>query len=166
MYRHGSALAKLSAVTQQRCWVHSIGGGSPHSEHESFFIEMAERWLTLAERAEKTQDSWLERGPIRALRATRRPHALSDPGKLRLVHAMLLASCAPLSGSHHRKGTESLGVPGALPILERREPVSSRCRRTGNVESVGFVPDQHWAAKRKNRGGFSEGELRDAAGSE
>jgi hypothetical protein len=25
------------------------------SEHKSFFIEMAERWLTLAERAEKTQ---------------------------------------------------------------------------------------------------------------
>jgi hypothetical protein len=25
------------------------------SEHRSFFIEMAERWLTLAERAEKTQ---------------------------------------------------------------------------------------------------------------
>ena len=25
------------------------------SEHKSFFIDMAERWLTLAERAEKTQ---------------------------------------------------------------------------------------------------------------
>ncbi len=25
------------------------------SEHKSFFIEMAERWLTLAEHAEKTQ---------------------------------------------------------------------------------------------------------------
>ena len=25
------------------------------SEHKSFFIEMADRWLTLAERAEKTQ---------------------------------------------------------------------------------------------------------------
>jgi anaerobic glycerol-3-phosphate dehydrogenase len=26
------------------------------SAHKSFFIEMADRWLTLAERAEKTQD--------------------------------------------------------------------------------------------------------------
>ena len=26
------------------------------SAHKSIFIEMAERWLTLAERAEKTQD--------------------------------------------------------------------------------------------------------------
>jgi anaerobic glycerol-3-phosphate dehydrogenase len=26
------------------------------SAHKSFFIEMAERWLTLAERAEKTQN--------------------------------------------------------------------------------------------------------------
>ena len=26
------------------------------SAHKSFFIEMAERWLTLAERAEKTQE--------------------------------------------------------------------------------------------------------------
>jgi anaerobic glycerol-3-phosphate dehydrogenase len=25
------------------------------SDHKSFFIEMAERWITLAERAEKTQ---------------------------------------------------------------------------------------------------------------
>jgi anaerobic glycerol-3-phosphate dehydrogenase len=26
------------------------------SEHKSFFIDVAERWLTLAERAEKTRD--------------------------------------------------------------------------------------------------------------
>jgi hypothetical protein len=26
------------------------------SAHKSFFIEMADRWLTLAERAQKTQD--------------------------------------------------------------------------------------------------------------
>jgi len=33
------------------------------SEHKSLFIEMAERWLTLAERAEKTAD---DRSPSKA----------------------------------------------------------------------------------------------------
>jgi anaerobic glycerol-3-phosphate dehydrogenase len=33
-----------------------LAEGARTSEHKSFFIEMAERWLTLAEHAEKTQD--------------------------------------------------------------------------------------------------------------
>jgi hypothetical protein len=33
-----------------------LAEGARTPAHKSFFIEMAERWLTLAERAEKTQD--------------------------------------------------------------------------------------------------------------
>ena len=33
-----------------------LAEGARTSAHKSFFIEMADRWLTLAERAEKTHD--------------------------------------------------------------------------------------------------------------
>jgi hypothetical protein len=32
-----------------------LAEAAPTSDHKSFFIEMAERWLTLAERAEKVR---------------------------------------------------------------------------------------------------------------
>ena len=56
MYKMEAHLPSLVQLRNNAAECIRLAEGARTSEHKSFFIEMAERWLTLAEHAEKTQD--------------------------------------------------------------------------------------------------------------
>jgi hypothetical protein len=56
MYKMEARLPSLVQLRNNAAECIRLAEGARTSEHKSFFIEMAERWLTLAEHAEKTQD--------------------------------------------------------------------------------------------------------------
>jgi hypothetical protein len=56
MYEMEAHLPSLVQLRNNAAECIRLAEGARTSEHKSFFIEMAERWLTLAEHAEKTQD--------------------------------------------------------------------------------------------------------------
>jgi len=55
MYRMDANLPSLDQLRNNAAECIRLAETARTSEHKSFFIEMAERWLTLAEHAEKTQ---------------------------------------------------------------------------------------------------------------
>ena len=54
IHGNGCELAQLRPVNNAAECIR-LAEAARTSEHKSFFIDVAERWLTLAERAEKTQ---------------------------------------------------------------------------------------------------------------
>ena len=55
MYRMEAHTASLDELRNNAAECIRLAEAARTSAHKSFFIEMAERWLTLAEHAEKTQ---------------------------------------------------------------------------------------------------------------
>ena len=55
MYRMDANLPSLDQLRDNAAEYIRLAETARTPEHKSFFIEMAERWLTLAEHAEKTQ---------------------------------------------------------------------------------------------------------------
>jgi anaerobic glycerol-3-phosphate dehydrogenase len=55
MYRMDADLPSLDQLRNNAAECIRLAEAARTSEHKSFFIEMAERWLTLAEHAEKTR---------------------------------------------------------------------------------------------------------------